>query len=104
MDPRWLRNSFIYLLILVAIVAIFFTVFPPTQGGRESDISTVLDMARSGAVDRIEVQGDMVSAVTKDGEKLRSRKEPGTSMLEILDRAGIKHGAGGVAVDIKEPG
>ncbi len=104
MDPRWLRNSFIYLLILVAIVAIFFTVFPPAQGGRESDISTVLDMARSGSVDRIEVQGDMVSAVTKDGEKIRSRKEPGASMLEMLDRAGIKHGTGGVAVVIKEPG
>ncbi len=104
MDPRWLRNSFIYLLILVAIVAIFFTVFPPAQGGRETDISTVIDMSKSGNVDRIEVQGDMVTAVSKDGEKLRSRKETGSSMLEILDRAGIKHGAGGVSVIVKEPG
>ncbi|MSQ14413.1 MAG: ATP-dependent metallopeptidase FtsH/Yme1/Tma family protein [Dehalococcoidia bacterium] len=106
MDPRWLRNSFIYLLILVAIVAIFFTAFPPNQSGKESDISTVLDMARSGTVDRIEVQGDIVTAVSKDGEKIRSRKEPGpgSSMLEMLDRAGIKHGSGGVAVVVKEPG
>ncbi len=34
MYGRWLRNSFIYLLILVAIVAIVFTLLP---GGGESD-------------------------------------------------------------------
>ena len=104
MDPRWLRNSFIYLLILVAIVAIFFTVFPPTQSGREIDISAVLDMTKAGNVERLEVQNDLVTAITKDGEKLRSRKESGSSMLEILDRAGIKHGTGGVSVIVKEPG
>ena len=29
MDTKWLRNSFVYLIILVAIIALFFTVFQP---------------------------------------------------------------------------
>src|SRR6202171_3754628 len=31
MDTKWLRNSFVYLIILVAIIALFFTVVQ--QGG-----------------------------------------------------------------------
>lgn len=103
MDPRWLRNSFIYLLILVALVAIFLTVFPPNAPGRDVDISQVLDLARQERLQKIEVSGDTVAAFTKDGERLRSRKETGSSMLEIIERAGIKTGAGGVEVNIKEP-
>ena len=34
MYGRWLRNSFIYLLILVAIVAIVFTVFQSGGDGQ----------------------------------------------------------------------
>jgi len=29
MDTRWLRNSFVYLVIMVAVLAIFFTLFSP---------------------------------------------------------------------------
>ena len=27
MDTKWLRNSFVYLIIMVAILAVFFTIF-----------------------------------------------------------------------------
>ena len=32
MDNKWLRNSFVYLILLVAVVALFFTAFPPSGG------------------------------------------------------------------------
>jgi len=103
MDPRWLRNSFIYLLILVALVAIFLTVFPPGTTGRDVDISQVIDLARKEKVQKIEVQGDTLIVHTKDGEKLRSRKESTSSILETLERSGIQAGSGGVEVSIREP-
>ncbi|MCX6020463.1 MAG: ATP-dependent zinc metalloprotease FtsH, partial [Chloroflexi bacterium] len=103
MDPRWLRNSFIYLLILVALVAIFLTVFPPTQTGGDVDISDVVDMAQKGQVARIEVQGDTIIVHTKDGGRLRSRKEVSSSMLDLLKQADVNTGAGGVKVSIREP-
>ena len=33
MDTKWLRNSFIYLLILVAAIALFISVVPSGEPG-----------------------------------------------------------------------
>ncbi|MBM2826392.1 MAG: ATP-dependent metalloprotease FtsH [Dehalococcoidia bacterium] len=103
MDSRWLRNSFVYLLLLVAVAAIFFTLFPPRSSGKETEISAIMDMARSGQVKKIEVQGDNLIAQTVGGEQLHSRKEVGASMLDILTKAGIPTGAEGVTVVVREP-
>ena len=32
MSSRWMRNSFVYLLIIVAVIAIFFTLFSEPLG------------------------------------------------------------------------
>jgi cell division protease FtsH len=104
MDSRWLRNSFIYLLILVAVIAIFFTLFPPSQQSQNMDISTVIQKAKAGQIDKIEVQGDQLTVTTaKDGQKFTSRKEPSTSLIDTLEKAGVKSGEGGVTVVVKEP-
>ena len=44
MNTRWSRNTLIYLLIFVAIIAIFFTLFSqPLGGSREIPISDYCD-------------------------------------------------------------
>ncbi|MBI4300803.1 MAG: ATP-dependent metallopeptidase FtsH/Yme1/Tma family protein, partial [Chloroflexi bacterium] len=104
MKPRQIRNSFIYLLILVAVVAIIFTFFKTPGGSRNVDISEVINLAKDGKVQKIEVQGDSLTVQTRDGQKLHSRKESSASMLEIMDRYGIStSGANGVAVYVREP-
>ncbi|MFH1485389.1 MAG: ATP-dependent zinc metalloprotease FtsH [Chloroflexota bacterium] len=103
MNPRGLKNGFIYLLILIAVVAIFFALFPPSEGGKEVPITAVVDMARKEQLDEIDIQGDSLTAVTKNNEKLKSRKEADSSILETLQTAGIKVGEGGVKVTIKDP-
>ena len=103
MDQRWLRNSFIYLLVLVAVVAIFFTVFPPSQPGREVELSRVLAMAKNNEITKIEVQGDNLLVTRTDNEKIRSRKEPGASIFEILERAEFDLTTSKFIVDVREP-
>jgi len=104
MDPRWLRNSFIYLLILVAVIAIFFTVFPPASPSQPMDLSTVIDSAKKGQVDRIEVQGDSLKVVMLNKETYTSRKESSASIYDLLEKAGVKtSGEGAVHVAVKEP-
>ncbi|MDO8672617.1 MAG: ATP-dependent zinc metalloprotease FtsH [Dehalococcoidia bacterium] len=103
MDSRWLRNSFIYLLILVAVIAIYFTIFPPTAGSQSMDITSVVEEARKGNIQEIQVQGDSLTVIRKDKEKFTSRKETSASMFDILQKAGIKTADGGVKVTIKEP-
>ena len=58
MNIRWMRNSFIYLLIAVALIAIVFTMFSePLGGSREIPVSQVISMSASGDVDVIEIDG-----------------------------------------------
>ena len=90
MNARWLRNGFIYLLIVIAVIAIFYTVFPNVGGGSEErSISEVIAMAKQRQIDTIEVRGDRLTAVTTRGETLTSRKEDGASIFVLLQDAGV---------------
>src|SRR6266851_6490710 len=65
MDTKWLRNSFVYLIILVAIIALFFTV---VQQGGTPDVKPIAlnDLAqriKQGQIKSIEVTDDRVVAV-----------------------------------------
>ncbi len=88
MSARWMRNSFIYLLIVVALIAVLFTVFQ-VPGSREIPISQVISMVASDDVDLIEIRGDRLTVFTNAGEALTSRKEEGSSLVEQLTNAGV---------------
>ena len=85
-----MRNGFIYLLILVAIIAIFFTFFSGSIGGnKEISISEVIRMAGSGELESIEVDNDKLTVLSNSGETFESRKEQGSSIVELLEAAKI---------------
>ncbi|MCH7653534.1 MAG: cell division protein FtsH, partial [Chloroflexi bacterium] len=105
MNPRLMRNSFIYLLIIVAVLAIFFTLFSnPLGGSSEIPISEVVNMAARGDVELIEVSGDRLTIFSAGGETLISRKEEGSSLVEILEEAGIDPLASDVQIQVKGSG
>src|ERR1700694_526818 len=74
MGSRWLRNGFIYLLILVAVVAIVYSFFGRSSDTPSKDISVVVADAKAGHVDKITVDGDSLSVKTDRGETYDSRK------------------------------
>ena len=105
MNPRSMRSIFIYLLIVVAVVAIFFTVFSePFSDSTEVPISKVITMATEGRLKSIEVQGDTLEAFTIDDKRITSRKEMGSSIIEQLEAAGVNKGSGYVDVSVKGNG
>ena len=89
MNTKWLRNGFIYLLIVVAVIAIFYTLFPTVGGSDERSLSEVIAMAKQRQIDTIEIRGDKLTAYTTRGETLTSRKEGGASLMELLTDAGV---------------
>ena len=102
MSSRWMRNSFIYLLIIVAVIAIFFTLFSePLGGSRQIPISQVIDMVAASSVDTIEVKGDKLTIITTSGETFISRKEDGASVVEMLQNAGIDPLANRAEIEIQ---
>ena len=105
MNPRSMRSIFIYLLIVVAVVAIFFTVFSEQfSDSTEVPISKVITMATEGRLKSIEVQGDTLEAFTIDDKRITSRKEMGSSIIEQLEAAGVNKGSGYVDVSVKGNG
>ena len=89
MNSRWMRNGFIYLLIAVAVIAIFFTLFSDLDGPPEIPISEVAGMARSGFIDTIEVRGDRLTIISTRGETLTSRIEESTGVVKTLEAFGV---------------
>ena len=90
MNSRWMRNSFIYLLVIVAIIAIFFTLFSePLGGSKEIPINQVISLAARDDIQTIEVRGEKLTIATTNGETFTSRKEESSSIVEILEKSGV---------------
>ena len=98
-----MRNSFIYLLIIVAVMAIFFTMWKGLGSTPEADFTDVLTWAREGQVQKIEVHGEKLT-VYRGGEKFKSRVGRSTDILDVLQNEGVKTGPGDVAVKFKGGG
>jgi len=101
MNSRWMRNGFIYLLIVVAVIAIFFTLFSDVSGSREIPIDDVVSMAKRGQIETIEVRGDRLTIITTRGETLTSRKESNSSLVEMLQISGIDPLAANLHIEVK---
>ncbi len=85
-----MRKTLIYLLIIVAITAIVLTLFSNATGdARDISINEVVSMAARGNIDVLEVKGDTLTITTTSGDTYTSRKESGSSVMEILQRADI---------------
>ena len=91
MSNRWMRNSLVYLLIVVAVIAAFLIFSRSSVGGpQEVPITQIIEIARSndGGQLEIEVRGDDVTA-TLGGQSYKARKESGITMAELLNDAGV---------------
>ncbi len=93
-DNRWLKNSFVYLIILVAALALFFSYFNNTQTpAKTMDIWQVLGAAKAGQVTEIiSSQGSPeLTIVTGTGadERFTSRLEDNTSITTLLLQSGV---------------
>ena len=103
MSSRWLRNGFIYLLILVAVIAIVVSLVSGGDGRESKDLSFVIAEAKAGNVDKIKVDGNNLIVTIGDTE-IESRKEDGASVIEILREEGVAvGGTDGVQVTISSP-
>ena len=103
MGSRWMRNSAVYLLILVAVIAIVVAFFRPSAGSSsKKDLSAVIADAKGGQIEKLEVKGNTIRVVKTDKSVYTSRKEDNSSILTILSENGVP--AEKIPVEIKDPG
>ena len=86
MYGRWLRNSFIYLLILVAIVAIVLTIF--LNNGDETVDQTLeqfVASAKAGEVEKVKVDGqELKYTLIGDDITYKTKMEDGDTVRQVL--------------------
>ncbi len=87
-NNKWLRYSFVYLLILVALAALFFNIFSSPKTVKPFvNINQVITDAKSGLIERIEIQGGGNILITYADEpqvQYYSRLESGDSITRLL--------------------
>ncbi len=106
MGKRWVGNAFIYLIIFVAVIAIFFTLFSSGNSAERIGLTTILDMANNEEIEKIVVDGDRLIVTPRQtpNQLLMTEKEPGTSVFEILQTANINPTEKSIQIEVKRSG
>ena len=91
MNSGLFRNSIVYLLILLAVAALIFSVFSTPRDSNELDITAVAEQIKSGDIKRISVKDDDVTVeyVQSNRPAAKSRKETNISIFETLTDLGV---------------
>jgi cell division protease FtsH len=86
---RWLRNSFIYLLVLVAVIAIVFAFFSGGDSRPKIGWGEVLRDAEQNRIEKIVVDGTELTITYTTGEMRESLVGPNTDIEAALDARGV---------------
>ena len=91
MNSGLFRNSIVYLLILLAVAALIFSVFSTPRNNSELDITTVAEQIKAGEVKAITVKEDDVTVdyVKANQAPAKTRKEANVSIFETLADLGV---------------
>ncbi len=107
MSSGWLRNGLVYLLIMVAIAALVFSVFSGSRKNPEVDITQLAADLKKGTVSTISVQGDILTIEYRDDgtPSSTSRKEPDATLLETFGDLGVtSEHLRNVGIEVESPG
>ncbi|MDD5647930.1 MAG: ATP-dependent zinc metalloprotease FtsH [Dehalococcoidia bacterium] len=105
MKARWWQGSLLYLLILVALLALAFSFFPINKGPKEVDFYTFVDNAKSGLVNTIQQDGNAIIGLRDDKPVVKAAYVGSTKeLMDSLKDAGVKLGDDGIKFDVKTGG
>ena len=85
MKSNWKRNSIIYIVVLVAAVLLFTFLMPSGSSPEEVPLSQVVTMSQNNEIQKITVEGDLLTITTVAGTEVQTYKETGTTIYDIKD-------------------
>ncbi|MDH3673862.1 MAG: ATP-dependent zinc metalloprotease FtsH [Anaerolineae bacterium] len=91
MNSGLFKNSIVYLLILLAVAALIFSVFSNPRENNELEITTVAEQVKGGEVARLNIRDEdvMVEYRQSSRKDAKSRKEVGVSMFNTFEDLGV---------------
>ena len=93
-NNRWMRNSVVYLLIVVGAIVIFYTLLPSFGAKDERPLTTVIAMANNNQIREIVVEGKKLTVTPRSisggsTAEFTSRLGDNTDLLELLVSSGV---------------
>ncbi len=88
MKANWMRNSLIYIIILIVAIVLLFQFFPVSGKTTEIGLDKAIAMSQNGEIAKIAVKGDELLVTATDGTKLKATI--GNLTLVDLKELGLK--------------
>ena len=104
---RWMKNSVVYLLIIIGVIVIFYTMLPSFGGKSQESLTTVIAMAKANEIREITVDGKKLTVYPKivargGSDRFESRIGEDTDVVGLLVDSGVVVGPpSGVEVSYK---
>ena len=104
---RWLRNGFVYLLVIIGVIVIFYTLLPSFGGRNELPLTTVIAMSKNHEIREIMVDGKNLTVIPRvnsrnGSDRMTSTIGRDTDIINLLVGSGVEIGPpGGVEVTFK---
>ena len=108
-SKRWLRNSLVYLLIIIGVIVILYTLIPSFGAKSELALTEVITKAKNQEISEIIVDGEKLTIIPRITEgagdtQFTSRIGSDTDLLSLLVDSGVDIGVGGLKVTFKGTG
>jgi cell division protease FtsH len=106
MNSKRVRNSLIYVLLVIALGAFLYTTLDNRGRGVDDtrSIGALAGLIRQGEVRQIEVSGDEIVATLTAARQIASRKETGVGLVETLQNLGVtREQLAGIEITIQSP-
>ena len=92
-----MRNSFVYLLVIIGVIVIFYTMLPSFGGSTEQPVTTVIAMAKNHELREVVVDGRKLTVYPKAGsgsmgDRFSSRIGNDTDIVTLLVESGVEVG------------
>ncbi len=93
-NNRWVRNSLIYLLIIIGVIVIFYTLIPSLGSSEQLSLTEVMGQASTGQIKQIIVDGEKLTVIPRvapggDTTKYTSRIGKNTDLIQLFTDARI---------------
>ena len=108
-NNRLLRNSLVYLLIIIGVIVIFYTLIPTFGARNELALTEVITKAKNQEISEIIVDGEKLTIIPRvsggaGGAQFTSRIGRETDIMNLLVNNGVTIGPSGVQVTFKGSG
>ena len=94
---RWMRNGVVYLLVIVGVIIIFYTLLPNFGASGDVPLTTVVAMAKNDEIREIAVDGRKLTIIPHvssrvGSDRLHSRIGNDTDIINLLVESGVEIG------------